>query len=65
MSAFVEFEQVSFRSDGREILRGIDLALARGETLVLLGRSGSGKTTLLKLVNALLAPTAGRVRMDD
>ncbi len=38
--------------------------VARGETLVLLGRSGSGKTTALKLVNGLLFPTAGEIEVD-
>jgi osmoprotectant transport system ATP-binding protein len=36
----------------------------RGETLVLLGRSGSGKTTTMKLVNRLLDPTVGEVRVE-
>ena len=43
------------------ILSQIDLEIAAGETVVLLGRSGSGKTTLLKLVNRLLKATAGEV----
>ena len=64
MTAFVEFERVAYRVDGRDILRGIDLSLAKNETLVLLGRSGSGKTTLLRMVNALLLPTSGDVRFE-
>lgn len=62
--AFVEFDHVSYRIDGRDILRDIDLQLDHNETLVLLGRSGSGKTTLLRTVNALLKPTSGDVRFD-
>jgi len=51
-------------ADGRFALRDLTLDVARGETLVLLGRSGSGKTTTLKLLNALLLPTAGDVTVE-
>jgi osmoprotectant transport system ATP-binding protein len=61
MAALVEFRGVSFVVAGREILRGIDLRIEEGETLVLLGRSGSGKTTLLKTVNRLIEPSRGEV----
>jgi len=46
------------------LLSGLNLQVQRGETLVLLGRSGSGKTTTLKLVNRLLTPTGGEVRVN-
>jgi osmoprotectant transport system ATP-binding protein len=42
----------------------LNLQVQRGETLVLLGRSGSGKTTTLKLINRLLTPTFGEVRVN-
>src|SRR5262249_19616715 len=51
-------------ADGRALLDGLTLAVGAGESLALIGRSGSGKTTALKLVNALLLPTAGEVRVD-
>jgi osmoprotectant transport system ATP-binding protein len=61
----IEFSHVSFRlSDGRELIRNLNLTILRGETLVLLGRSGSGKTTTLKLINNLLAPTDGTLSVD-
>src|SRR3989442_523055 len=41
----------------------VSFGVAAGETLVLLGRSGSGKTTTLKLINRLLEPTAGEIRV--
>jgi osmoprotectant transport system ATP-binding protein len=46
-----------------QILSELNLQVEKGETLVLLGRSGSGKTTTLKLVNRLLSPTTGEVRV--
>jgi osmoprotectant transport system ATP-binding protein len=46
---------------GATLLRALDLRIARGETLMLLGRSGSGKTTTLKLINRLLEPSVGEL----
>ena len=61
---FVEFVAAGFRlPDGRALLDALSLAVEEGETLAVIGRSGSGKTTALKLVNALLMPTAGEVRV--
>lgn len=57
----IEFRNVSYSVDGKEVLAGLNLHVARGETLVLLGRSGSGKTTTLKLVNRLVTPSAGEI----
>jgi len=44
-----------------EVLRGIDLSVARGERIAILGSSGSGKSTLLRCLNLLEEPTAGRL----
>ncbi len=60
----VQFHQVSYRLSGTEILSNLDLEIRQGETVVLLGRSGCGKTTTLKLVNRLLEPTSGEVRVE-
>ena len=46
---------------GAALISGLNLDIARGETVVLLGRSGSGKTTTLKLINRLLEPTEGEI----
>lgn len=46
------------------IVNDLNLAVRRGETLVLLGESGCGKTTTLRLVNRLLLPTSGEVRVE-
>jgi putative ABC transport system ATP-binding protein len=46
------------------VLRGVDLALARGESMALMGESGSGKSTLLHLVGGLDAADAGEIVVD-
>ena len=48
---------------GSALVDGVSFSVGAGETLVLLGRSGAGKTTMLKLVNRLLVPTSGAVRI--
>lgn len=60
----IEFRNVSYTVNGNDILHELNLAIRPGETIVLLGRSGSGKTTTLKLINRLLAPTAGDILVD-
>jgi len=64
--AAIEFRDVSFAlPDGRTLLSRLNLGVQPGETLVLLGRSGSGKTTTMKLINRLIDPTSGEVRVED
>jgi len=64
-ASIVEFSHVGFRLDGgRQLLFDLNIAVRRGETLVLLGRSGSGKTTTLKLINRLLEPSDGSVLVE-
>jgi osmoprotectant transport system ATP-binding protein len=47
-----------------QIISDLNFSVERGETLVLLGESGCGKTTTLKLVNRLLTPSTGEVRVE-
>jgi osmoprotectant transport system ATP-binding protein len=49
--------------NGKPLVEGVSFSVGAGETLVLLGRSGSGKTSTLKLVNRLLEPSSGEVRI--
>lgn len=50
---------------GVRALYGVDLQVARGETIALIGRSGCGKSTLLKTINGLVRPTTGVVRLEE
>jgi osmoprotectant transport system ATP-binding protein len=64
MTAAVRLRRVSYEvPGGPRLLDGVDLEVAEGETVILLGRSGSGKTTLLRLINALLEPTSGDIEV--
>jgi osmoprotectant transport system ATP-binding protein len=61
----VEFRQVSFgHSRQMPVLDGFTLNVDAGEVVALVGSSGAGKTTVLKLVNRLLLPDAGDVRVQ-
>ena len=52
------------RTRSRPLLAGIDLSVARGETVALMGRNGAGKSTLLKHIAGVLTPTRGAVSVD-
>ncbi len=61
----IEFVHVHYPINGNQLLvSDLNLAVQRGETLMLLGRSGSGKTTTLKLINRILTASQGEVRVD-
>jgi phospholipid/cholesterol/gamma-HCH transport system ATP-binding protein len=60
----VEISGLSHRFDVRPVLSGINLTIAPGELVAIMGSSGGGKTTLLRCVSGLLRPTAGRVVVD-
>ncbi len=60
------FENVTFRYPGgdRAILENLNLNLAPGERLALVGENGEGKTTIVKLLTRLYDPTSGRILLD-
>ena len=62
----IEFDQVSFRyrPDAADVIRGVQLKIAPGEVIGIVGRSGSGKSTLTKLAQRLYLPDRGRVMVD-
>ncbi len=60
----LEFRSVSFEIGNLQIIDDLDLEVAAGEVLVLLGESGCGKTTTLKLINRLIDPTSGQVVVE-
>jgi ATP-binding cassette subfamily B protein len=61
----LSFENVKFAySNGAEVLRDINLTIAPGETVAVVGQTGSGKSTLMKLLLRFYTPTAGSIKLD-
>jgi energy-coupling factor transport system ATP-binding protein len=62
--AIIELKSIRFAyPSGTEALHGVSLAVESGESLAVIGQNGAGKTTLIKMVNGLLRPTEGQVRV--
>jgi len=64
MSTAIRCQDVTKTFRSKAVLRGVNLEVQTGETLVLLGGSGSGKSVLLKHLNGLLRPDAGTVEVE-
>jgi phospholipid/cholesterol/gamma-HCH transport system ATP-binding protein len=62
--ATVRVERLRKRFGTQEVLRGVDLEVAPGEMMVIIGRSGGGKSVLLRHLIGLLRPDAGRVLVE-
>jgi ABC-type sugar transport system ATPase subunit len=62
---FIRLGHVSKSFEGNEVLRGVDLSLARGEVHALLGANGSGKSTLIKIITGYHAPAPGATAWLD
>lgn len=64
-SCDIAFDDVSFSyNPGSPVLRGLDLEIEGGKTTALVGHSGGGKTTILALIQALVLPTKGTIKID-
>ncbi|MHB1374021.1 MAG: ABC transporter ATP-binding protein [Thauera sp.] len=63
-SPLVSLRDVRFAYGEREVLRGIDLSVHRGQVVAIMGGSGCGKTTLLRLIGGQLRATAGTVEVE-
>lgn len=63
-SAMIEVRGLTKQIGEQEILRGVDLNVAKGETLVIIGRSGGGKSVLLKHLIGLMTPDAGQIFIE-
>ncbi|MDW0113065.1 ABC transporter ATP-binding protein [Sporosarcina saromensis] len=62
----ITFESVSKKySDGFEALKQLNFTIRQGELFVLIGPSGSGKTTTMKMINRLIEPTGGTIKIQD
>jgi len=59
----LELTEISKSFDSLSVLRDISFSVNKGQTLCLIGPSGSGKSTILKIINGLIAPTSGKVKV--
>jgi phospholipid/cholesterol/gamma-HCH transport system ATP-binding protein len=64
MEAFIRIQNLHKRLGHQEVLRGFDLDVRHGETLVVIGRSGGGKSVLLKHIIGLMKPTIGEIYFE-
>ncbi len=64
-SCMVEIRDLHKHFGPLEVLKGIDIEVANGEVLVIIGPSGSGKSTLLRCINYLEEPTSGEIYVDN
>jgi len=63
--AWIEVKNLRYEVPGKQILKGVNLGVAPGEILCIMGMSGSGKTTVLHCIGGLTAPTSGEIRIGD
>jgi len=63
-SPAVELDAVTKRFDRTEIIRGVSLAVPKGERHAIIGPNGAGKSTLFNLISGRFRPTSGRIRLN-
>ena len=63
-SVLVQIRDLHFQRGSKQIFRGIEMAIPRGQITTIMGPSGTGKTTLLKLIGGQLKPAKGRIEVD-
>ncbi|MDA9852259.1 ABC transporter ATP-binding protein/permease [Flavobacteriaceae bacterium] len=61
----ITIDNLDFSYKKKKILEGIHLVIQKGETIGIVGESGSGKSTFVDLLNGLLKPTKGTIKVDD
>ena len=65
MSPKISLRGVTKSFGPQKVLQGIDLDVAKGESMVVIGGSGTGKSVLLKCILGLMRPDAGSIKIDD
>jgi phospholipid/cholesterol/gamma-HCH transport system ATP-binding protein len=65
MSPKISLRGVTKSFGPKKVLQGIDLDVAKGESMVVIGGSGTGKSVLLKCILGLMRPDAGSIKIDD
>jgi polar amino acid transport system ATP-binding protein len=65
MGHLIEVRGLRKKFGTHEVLKGIDMTVAKGEVVVIIGPSGSGKSTFLRCINNIETPTAGSIVFDN
>ncbi len=64
-SPVIRADRIYKRFGEKEILRGVSMAVHKGDLKVIIGPSGAGKSTILQVLNLLVPPTAGQIFLDE